>query len=924
MAASRLSVHQRIRFRRPSGQGLRPHLGRGRRPVFRAAEARLSPEAARRLRDAGTTNRVVIAGETRGPDAGHAGQSSKSAPRARDQGHRLRAGRLPLEERQGRGAAARPVGRHRAGRRRRRQQGRRRRRPGHHVRLCLPRDAGADAGADLLRAQDPRSCMAEARTSGKEQDARPRRQEPGHACAMQNGKPVAATQIVRLDPAHRRDADLATTCAEIVEPYVQKALPEGWITQETRLARQPDRQVRDRRPGRRLRPHRPQDHRRHLWRRGAAWRRRVLGQGPDQGRPLGRLCRALSRQERGRGGPRRPLHHPALLRDRRVASRCRSMSTCTAPARSTRPSSRRRCRELMDLHAARHPQASGPQQADLCPHLGLRPFRPRARQGRRLLLGEDRPRRQARKAACAERFRRVIETGRSAGGRYGRHDWPTTRQTDEKHERGRGLFRPAQGPQAAAGPDRLMAELLPALALDLRSPLGSARAVSGPGRAGPARDRLRRRRASAARGAAQSRHRLHRLRALQNGMAQAARRIEARGPGKYPPALRRRTRPARLAAGGLASSASIFSIPIPGPSGATGSAASSPTRRVARLRAFWRRAASSASPPTSTSYVGWTLAALAPRAGFRLDRRAGRRLALPWAGWPGTRYEAKALAVAESRPILRFRAPCEGLAPRAACAIFPRQERTSQRDPRIERWRVGPDRDPLFFVSPRARRARAMNTTETFAASALDEPRLITETGLAARVAAIASRCSRVSASVWCASGSPAATAARCRSWPSGRTAASRSRIASWRAARCRRRSTSRIRSRAPTGSKSPRPASTGRSCGARDFERYAGHEVEDRDGRAGRRPQALPRRPLGASKAMRAKLRFETREGGDARPCCCRSTISPRRSSCSPTTLVAQSRCEARQGQSRAAKMNAVQRHGRRQPPRSRQSRRD
>jgi ribosome maturation factor RimP len=52
--------------------------------------------------------------------------------------------------------------------------------------------------------------------------------------------------------------------------------------------------------------------------------------------------------------------------------------------------------------------------------------------------------------------------------------------------------------------------------------------------------------------------------------------------------------------------------------------------------------------------------------------------------------------------------------------------------------RVGPSRDPLFFVSPRARRARAMNTTETFAASALDEPRLIAETGLAARLAAIA------------------------------------------------------------------------------------------------------------------------------------------------------------------------------------------
>jgi hypothetical protein len=49
-----------------------------------------------------------------------------------------------------------------------------------------------------------------------------------------------------------------------------------------------------------LRPDRAQDHRRYLWRRGPAWRRRVLRQGPDQGRPFGRLCRALSRQEHRR------------------------------------------------------------------------------------------------------------------------------------------------------------------------------------------------------------------------------------------------------------------------------------------------------------------------------------------------------------------------------------------------------------------------------------------------------------------------------------------------------------------------------------------------------------------------------------------------------------------------------------------------
>ena len=43
--------------------------------------------------------------------------------------------------------------------------------------------------------------------------------------------------------------------------------------------------------------------------------------------------------------------------------------------------------------ADQHPPHAQAQPADLSPHRGLRPLRPRAGQGRRLLLGEDRPRR---------------------------------------------------------------------------------------------------------------------------------------------------------------------------------------------------------------------------------------------------------------------------------------------------------------------------------------------------------------------------------------------------------------------------------------------------------------------------------------------------------------------------------------------------
>ena len=61
--------------------------------------------------------------------------------------------------------------------------------------------------------------------------------------------------------------------------------------------------------------------------------------------------------------------------------------------------------------AARHPPASRPQPADLCPHLRLWPFRPRAGGRRRLLVGADRPRRGD------SRRGRLRPLGRSARGR---------------------------------------------------------------------------------------------------------------------------------------------------------------------------------------------------------------------------------------------------------------------------------------------------------------------------------------------------------------------------------------------------------------------------------------------------------------------------------------------------------------------------
>ena len=174
-----------------------------------------------------------------------------------------------------------------------------------------------------------------------------RRQEPGHAalCRRQAGR---RDQRRGLHPA-RRGPGAGRDQAHALADRREHAA-EGLDVPGGRVPREPDRQVRHRRAGRRLRPDRAQDHRRHLWRRGPAWRRRVQRQGPDQGGPLRRLCLPLSGEERRGGRAGRSLHHPDQLRDRHRRARCRSMSTCRAPARTwTRRGWRRTLRDLMNL-----------------------------------------------------------------------------------------------------------------------------------------------------------------------------------------------------------------------------------------------------------------------------------------------------------------------------------------------------------------------------------------------------------------------------------------------------------------------------------------------------------------------------------------------------------------------------------------------
>ena len=206
-----------------------------------------------------------------------------------------------------------------------------------------------------------------------------------------DGRPVAIEKLL-ISTQHREGAESLIPddlWKHVVEPVIPADLYDAEDAAQE-LPRQPDGALRDRRPGRRRRPHRPQDHRRHLRRHGPPRRRRVLGQGPVQGRPLGGLRRALRREERRRGRAGGALRGAGRLRDRRRppgvdhgrdvrdredrprADRRRSStstSTCV-PARSASTSS-------CTARSSRRPPPTATSAARTTTSRGRRPTRPR-------------------------------------------------------------------------------------------------------------------------------------------------------------------------------------------------------------------------------------------------------------------------------------------------------------------------------------------------------------------------------------------------------------------------------------------------------------------------------------------------------------------------------------------------------------------
>ena len=147
-----------------------------------------------------------------------------------------------------------------------------------------------------------------------------------------------------LDPARRR-ASTSRRCLlpDLREHVIHPLLPPDLDTSGLRVLANPTGRFELGRPARRHRAHGAQDHRGHLRRDGPPRRRGLLGQGPVQGRPLGRLRGALGGQARGGGRRGAAAARCRWPTPSAWPTRSRSWSRPSAPRPWTRPRSSRPC-----------------------------------------------------------------------------------------------------------------------------------------------------------------------------------------------------------------------------------------------------------------------------------------------------------------------------------------------------------------------------------------------------------------------------------------------------------------------------------------------------------------------------------------------------------------------------------------------------
>ena len=223
------------------------------------------------------------------------------------------------------------------------------------------------------------------------------------------------------------------------------------------------------------------------------------------------------------------------------------------------------------------------------------------------------------------------------------------------------FFGRRKGHKLRPGQTRLMTEVLPALALDLTKPASNLRALF-PLPVDAVRLEI---------GFGGGEHLLHEARQnpatgfigcepYQNGMARALAVIEAENLEEHPPALRRRARPDRLAAGGVArahryslSRSLAQAAPLEAPLHLRSTGRTDDENSGARRRDSLRQ--------RHRKLRGMGAAALAARAGSDLDRRTGRRLALALGGFSEHSLRDKSIERRQEAYLSTLSAPIRAL-----------------------------------------------------------------------------------------------------------------------------------------------------------------------------------------------------------------------------------------------------------------------
>ena len=205
--------------------------------------------------------------------------------------------------------------------------------------------------------------------------------------AYEDARPTHVDTVL-ISAQHREEVDVETLLApdvrsEVIDPVLREFELDA---EGVRVLVNPTGRFEIGGPEGRHGTHRSEDHRRQLRRDGAARRRLLLGQGPDEGRPLGGVHGPVRREEPRRRGRRRPPPDPGRVRDRHRAPGLAGGRHVRVGAGRPRQGRRRRVGGVRLPARRDHPRPRSPP-SDLRGHGGLRALRSQG-----VPLGGHRPR----------------------------------------------------------------------------------------------------------------------------------------------------------------------------------------------------------------------------------------------------------------------------------------------------------------------------------------------------------------------------------------------------------------------------------------------------------------------------------------------------------------------------------------------------